>query len=335
MNNSLNTTEGRTKPMGTLYDFVPEPFAMMVVRYTLFAVLFSVALIGNVLVFAASRKNRHLRSFSYRLITNLAVSDFLSVLAIPFYLITKELGNRWVFGEAFCHLLNPSHVLCGMVTTNVHTAIAFERFCSIVHPFRSKVSGSQGTLVVSLIWLLALLCALPAYAARTLITVGGKQYCMELFPRPYRRVYTSFLFFINYCIPIIIMMFLYSRVMFTLKMTKQRRRESSDAHYTILEKRFIKLACLIMMIFIFCYLPFQVFYVLLEFNLITQWPYAVILGEVVFLITWFPNALNPICYGAIDKHYGKAFSKIFSSLRRICNRKYEPDESSATSETAV
>lgn len=350
--------------------FVYEPFEMTIVRLLLFGVLFLVAVVGNIIVFSAPFRYPHLRCFSYYLITALAISDFISVLGMPLIVASGELGS-WIFGEALCRGLNPTQIICSMVTSNVHTVISIDRHIAVTNPFRIKPTERQTVLVMAIILMFSLICALPAFGARKLISynaVDGKvlHACIEHFPvRPkfYQQLYTVFLFVVNYFLPFTIMFCLYTRVVIKLKNSEMRRRRTtsrkSSSHtnpstgkrlvaskhkdvkrqrsgnssicssnsgslekkpkrYTTLEKNFIKMIFLVLAIFFMCYLPYQIFFLLLDFatEMIENWKYKFIVYKVFFLITWIPNALNPICYNAMDRYYKRAFRGILKFCRQ-------------------
>ena len=368
---------------GKIYEvFVMEPFEMTIVRLSLFGVVFLIAVVGNVIVFTAPWRNPNLRTFSYYLITTLAISDFISVLGMPLIVASGELGF-WIFGEVLCRGLNPTQVICSMVTTNVHTTIAIDRHRAVRNPFRVKPTGGQTALVIALILLFSIICALPAFGARKLISYSasdGKIYyaCFEHFPvKPvfYQRLYTISLFLLNYVFPLIIMFCLYTRVVITLRSSeirKQRvtsrkqssasntntstrkksvgpkqqnsksetisessrnssrkslRRKTSSTRHTDVEKNFIKMIFLVLGIFVICYLPYQIFFLLVDFagEAIENWKYKFIAHHVIFFITWLPNAVNPICYNAMDRYYKKAFRIILNICRRAIYRNRNKD----------
>ncbi|KAJ7387887.1 hypothetical protein OS493_001237 [Desmophyllum pertusum] len=346
MNDSYNSTAaGGTNLPG---KFIPEPFGMTVARLTLFGIVFLAAVIGNFFVFTASFRNRRLRTFSYCLITNLAISDFVSMFWVPFLLVNEQLNAGWIYGTFLCRFINPTQVVCGLVTTNVHVAIAIDRYFSIVRGRLSKSCNHsryrRARVIVPLVWIVAVVCSLPTYIFRELYSLTLKsgekiEFCLESFPLMedskdgYRQMYSVFLFFVNYVIPISVSTALYGKIILHLKKTKLERKKlgrkfsqrnsatSKDAkvcsnNLTELEKRFISMAIIIVMIFFFCYLPYQVVFLLAEFaDYATSWPYLRILMSVVYFLTWLPNALNPICYGAMDQRYAKAFRMICLSFK--------------------
>ena len=383
LNNSLDNNAANIIHQDDL--IVMEPFVVTVMRLSLFGVVFLTAVVGNVIVFTAPWRNPNLRTFSYYLITTLAISDFISVLGMPLIVASGELGS-WIFGEVLCRGLNPTQVICSMVTISVHTTIAIDRYRAVRNPFRVKPTGGQTALVIALILLFSLFCALPAFGARKLISYsvpGGKVYhaCFEHFPvKPvfFRQLYTVFLFLLNYLFPFIIMFCLYTRVVITLRnseIRKQRsllrkqnvssrkvsvtskkqigaassetsfsswtrkksvasRKQSTSSttesqpttsfsrRHTALEKKFIKMIFLVLGIFILCYLPYQIFFLLVDFapELIENWSYKFIAHNVVFFITWLPNAINPICYNAMDRYYKRAFKIMFKLCRKARRR---------------
>ena len=346
MNESFNSTatSGSSRPG----RFIPEPFGMTVVRLTLFGVVFLAAVIGNFFVFTASLRNRRLQTFSYCLITNLAVSDFVSMFWVPFLLVNEQLESGWIYGAFLCKFINPTQVVCGLVTTNVHVAIAVDRYFSIVHSLTNSCNHSKyrrAFIVVPLVWFVAVICSLPAYIFReihSLTLKSGKkiEFCFEKFPPMensedgFRQMYSVFLFFVNYLIPISISTTLYGKIVLYLKKRKLERKEMGRKfsqssrntasqggkvycnNLTKVERRFMSMAIIIVVIFFFCYLPYQVVFLLTEFaDYATSWPYLRILMSVVYFLTWLPNALNPICYGAMDQRYAKAFKMICLSFQ--------------------
>ncbi|EDO39926.1 predicted protein, partial [Nematostella vectensis] len=217
-----------------------------------------------------------LRTFSYSLITCLAIGDFVSALGLPFILITEHLSSNWIFGQFLCQCLNPTQVVCGMVTTNVHTAISVDRYISVAYPFKGKPKRSRKWLIFLAIWLTAILCALPAFIARKLFEIQlphrTVNICIEIYSSPNaQHIYSVFLFSVNYLIPILVMAVLYSRIMLLIRSVKHRRRKSTPSYlsdespcYTGYERKFIRMNIVVMLLFVLCYLPYQVFFLLME-----------------------------------------------------------------------
>ncbi|EDO39889.1 predicted protein, partial [Nematostella vectensis] len=313
LNSSLSHSAG--------FTMILEPYPLTVIRLTLFGILFVTAIVGNACVFLAPWRNARLRTFSYSLITCLAVGDFISALSLPFTLVTEHLHSRWIFGKALCHFLNPTQVVCGMVTTNVHTAISVDRCVSVISPFKGKPKGTKKRLIIALIWLTAVLCALPSFGAhrmKLLYLPNGQtlNVCIEAFPaHKYAYMYSLFLMVVNYTLPILIMSIMYTSLVLKLHSAGKFRDEHSTSLHggakTDIEKKFIRMAFLIMVLFALCYLPYQVLYLLMNFDVMATLSYGFLLFKYAHLLTWVPNALNPIVYGKMDLLYLKAYKRIF------------------------
>ena len=335
------------RTIGSEPQFFVEPEALKVFRFFIYAVIVVFALVGNVAVCIISRRNRRLQTSTYCLIMNLAVSDIGSVLCLPFLLPELYVGN-WLMGEAMCKLLKPSVVMFNFVTTNTLVAIACDRFRAVVFPFVTRPSTSETRLIVALLWLIAFLFSLPSYGAMTVISFPDTPYiyyCLDIFSIDeekdilYRRVYTITMYSVQALLPVLVISALYLKITATLKNIRLiplslRPIRSSSLNTTpnasphsslvnlnklnmnsagflkrqIMEKKFLRMLMIVLLVFVLCYLPFQTLYLVYEFNPeLFHIPFMQPLSEYLYLIVWLPNALNPVCYGCMNEHYKRAF----------------------------
>ena len=81
-----------------------------------------------------------------------------------------------------------------------------------------------------------------------------------------------------------------------------------------LENDILKMVYALVLTFIVCYIPYQVQFLLREFNVeaFMSWPYREIVTRVSFTLTCLPSALHPVFYGMMSKFYRKSFIRIFS-----------------------
>ena len=350
-----NTSTFRT--IGNEQQFFVEPKALKIFRFFVYAVIIFFALVGNVAVCIITRRNRRLQTSTYCFVMNLAVSDIGSVLCLPFLLPELYVGN-WMMGEVMCKLLKPSVVMFNFVTTNTLVAIACDRFRAVVFPLVARPSTSETRLIIALLWLIAFLFSLPSYGAMTVISYPEYPdiyFCLDIFSNDtdkdtlYRRTYTITMYNLQVLVPVIVISALNLKITATLKHIRLiplalRPTKSSSLNSTpsaspyssvvnlnklnmnsagflkrqTMEKKFLKMLMIVLLVFVLCYLPFQTLYLVYEFNpQLFYVPYMQPLSEYLYLIVWLPNALNPICYGCLNEQYKRSFKALIFRPRKF------------------
>lgn len=358
-----NTSQIPDAASNGAHSFVEEPHFSKIIRYVIYAILFAFAIGGNVTVCIIPFRHKRMRTCTYFLITNLAVSDIGTMLCLPYILVMEVKQGEWVLGTAMCKLVNPSLTMFYLVTTNTLVAVAVHRFIVVVFPFHSKITRSKIALVISLTWLIAFFCVLPLFAARQLSPLvksnGEVGYvCAEVFPGRteeekyyYLNIYTIFQYIINIFLPIVIIVVLYIAIAYKLHQMalalgrnsiKSERRDSgatvslqstvtksrslfsrkssidetSARKRNELERKFLRMLAVVVAIFVICYVPYTTFFLVVpHYPAALQWKYLMILYRYIYLLMWFPNALNPLCYGSLDEHYAK-------TIKTLCHLKH-------------
>jgi uncharacterized membrane protein YdbT with pleckstrin-like domain len=76
----------------------------------------------------------------------------------------------------------------------------------------------------------------------------------------------------------------------------------------------LRMVFVIVLIFVVCYIPFQVQFLLHEFKVeaFLYWPHRFTFTRFVFTLTCLPSALHPVFYGMMSKFYRKAFIRMIS-----------------------
>jgi len=337
-------------------SFYVEPMYVKIFRFVIYAIIILLALLGNIAVCVVSTRTRRLQTSTYCLLMNLAVSDIGSVMCLPFLLPELYIGN-WLMGEAMCKLLKPSVVMFNFVTTNTLVAIACDRFRAVVFPFVSRPSKSETRLIIALLWLIAFLFSLPSYGAMTVISYPESPYtfyCLDIFSDDtgkdvlYRRIYTITMYTVQALVPVLVISALYVKITATLKhirlvplalrpsrasslnstpsasprssmvnLTKLNMNPAGALRRQMIERKFLKMLMAVLIVFVFCYVPFQTLYLIYEFNPeLGYFTFMQPLSEFLYLIVWLPNALNPVCYGCLNQHYKRAFKALIFRPRK-------------------
>lgn len=129
-----------------------------------YLLIFVVGVGGNLLTCTVIAKHRKMRTPTNLYLFSLAISDLL-VLILGMPLETYELWQNYpfVFGEGGCLFkVYLFETVCFASVLNV-TALSVERYVAVVHPLRTRyaVTTRHAQRVITAVWLVALLCALP------------------------------------------------------------------------------------------------------------------------------------------------------------------------------
>lgn len=85
-----------------------------------------------------------------------------------------------------------------------------------------------------------------------------------------------------------------------------------------MENDLLRMIYIIVIIYMVCYIPYQAVF-LMEYFWHEPWmkdKHYIIIRKYVYLITCFPSALHPICYGTMSRFYAQAFSTLM-----LCKKK--------------
>ncbi|KAM9741611.1 adrenoceptor beta 2, surface a [Menidia menidia] len=264
-----------------------EPYSekIKILMGMVMSVLVLCIVFGNILVITAIARFQRLQNVTNCFITSLACADLvMGLIVIPFgacHIILKT----WPFGSFWCDFWTATDVLC--VTASIETlcVIAIDRYLAITSPFRyqSMLTKCKARLVVVLVWVIAALISyLPIHMRWWTADTDEAQDCISTstcceFDTNMAYGITSSI--ISFYIPLIIMIFVYSRVFQEAKRQLKKIDQSvgrfhncdnSDfkslepnngrcqkkVKFCLREHKALKTLGIIMGIFTLCWLPF-------------------------------------------------------------------------------
>ncbi|XP_077294145.1 RYamide receptor-like [Arctopsyche grandis] len=313
-------------------DLYQPTTGLIIFLSSLYALISLLAVIGNGMIIWIICSTKNMRTLTNNYIANLAIADIIiGLFSIPFQ-FQAALLQRWQLPEIMCPLCPFFQTVSVNVSIFTLTAIAIDRHKAILYPMSVRPSKRVVRIIITAIWFLGVLLAIPMlYALRVTKVfdyvdeetnqVQLKPFCdlVNLTPKS-MTVYRTVLFLVQYAVPV----FLISQKYYSLATTLWGSRvpgnaqESRDANVIQNKKKVIKMLVIVVAIFIICWLPLQ-FYNILQMFLpqINNFKY---INLIFFACDWLAmsnSCYNPFIYGLYNENFKSQFKKRFS----ICGRK--------------
>ena len=159
------------------------------------------ALLGNSLILLGSRVNN--LSLYRVLLRNLALADLVYAITQVFRIHARFNKNEWIFGDILCRFAVLSNISISNSMFMV-TFIALERYRSLIHPLKPKLSHGLASQVTILLWICAFLVDLPILIFSTVTSELGYQECYTNFPPEHLTKYSISAFIIIFGLPFLI-----------------------------------------------------------------------------------------------------------------------------------
>ncbi|MGH0139130.1 UNVERIFIED_CONTAM: hypothetical protein FKN15_068851 [Acipenser sinensis] len=286
----------------------------LIAAYSLIILL---GLVGNSLVIYMIVKYKNMRTVTNYFIANLALADLMvDSLCLPFTLVYTLL-DEWKFGAVMCHLVPYSQALSVHVSTLTLTVIALERHRCIVFHLGQRVSVRTSFVVIALTWLVAAILAGPLaifreYRYEEIPSINLKiAVCSEKWPHGNNSdgtIYSLSMLLLQYVLPLGIISYAYVRIWIKLK-NHVSPCSRSDSHYR--RRKTTKMLVMVVVVFGVCWLPFHVFQLASDLDLIMKFEEYKLLYTVFHVIAMCSTFANPLLYGWMNKNYRNGFLMFF------------------------
>lgn len=299
-----------------------------------YIVILALGWLGNGLVIYVVLRYAKMKTVTNMYILNLAISDVLFIVSLPF-LTTTTILKHWVFGFAMCKIyfvLFSINLFTGVFTLAVMSA---DRYLAVCHPIRSlKYRTPRIALFLCLcIWSVSFLVMLPIILYSTTVShrsnVTGTFTCAISWPDgqpiPPDKAFIWYSFILGFAIPVSLIAVFYVLVVLRLRQVGPNRKskEKKKSH-----RRVTRLVLTVISVYVSCWLPYWAFQVDITFK--TDIKAELVLWKIVlfngFTVLTFTNSmLNPLLYAFLSDNFRKSFMKAFKCAsprevnKSLCN----------------
>lgn len=304
---------------------------------TLYSLVFILGFIGNGLVVCVVVKHRTYKtSLTDMWLLNLAISDLIFVLTLPFYSHLAKVGH-WPFGDFMCRFLSWSHCSGFFSCIFIMVVMTLYHYQVIMHPHSVTRHSRMGTgiAVTLFVWMLSLCVSLPQLILSKVTNESTGEECIYAQDNEYWQYYELFTTnILGLIIPLLVMVVCYSRMIPLLLKMK-----------TVKRQRIVKLIISIVAVFFFFWAPYNVtrFLRFLQFNDIIADSCTLdynlrVSISVTETFAYTHCCLNPIIYAFIGQNFMKKALRLLKIWRHLFVRDWSEGStrnSSVMSRTSV
>ncbi|XP_057215436.1 neuropeptide FF receptor 1-like [Triplophysa rosa] len=315
----------------TLLPYYQHSLAVATLFILAYVLIFSLCMVGNILVCFIVLKNRQMRTVTNIFILNLAISDVLvGIFCLPITLV-DNLITGWPFDVVICKM--SGLVQGASVSASVFTlvAIAVERFRCIVYPFQQKLTQRQAIITIAFIWALAVAIMCPSAVTLTVsldlqhVTVDRNDIthplytCWEAWPdRSMRKIYTAVLFSHIYLAPVALIVIMYTRVAVKLVRSpdsiRDARAEDESRRVHRRKLKVVNMLLMVALLFTVSWLPLWIVIMLTDYGNLTAAQLDLVAVHIFPFAHWlafFNSSVNPIVYGYFNENFRRGFQAAF------------------------
>ncbi|KAM9310697.1 neuropeptide Y receptor Y7 [Pholidichthys leucotaenia] len=296
---------------------ITKHLGVQITLITAYSLIILLGLVGNALVIYMIIRYRNMRTVTNFFIANLALADLLvNTLCLPFTLAYTLLDD-WKFGALLCHMVPFAQALSVQVSILTLTVIALERYRCIVFHLGRRLTWHSSFLIMVFTWTTSAILAAPLAIFRehryedipdinlSIIV------CSENWPHGTNRdglIYSLLMLLLQYIIPLAIISYAYICIWVKLKnhVSPSSRNDSINRR-----KKTTKMLALVVMVFAVCWLPFHVFQLASDLDLVLKFEEFKLLFTVFHIVAMCSTFINPLLYGWMNKNYRNGFLMVF------------------------
>uniref|UniRef100_A0A3B3ZUQ1 G-protein coupled receptors family 1 profile domain-containing protein n=1 Tax=Periophthalmus magnuspinnatus TaxID=409849 RepID=A0A3B3ZUQ1_9GOBI len=211
-------------------------------------------LLGNILTILVVWLRPHMRTSTYLYLSSMAVSDLLILLLLPLDLYKLWRPRPWPLGDLVCKLTMFLSECCTFCTILHITFLSLERYLAVCWPITAKtlVTRRRTRVLIGCLWLGAALSAAPVLVMVGVEDTHDRCRCTQYAASSGLLSAMMILSNLYFLVPFCILGLVYSLIGRTLWLRPQSNRKDQS------NKNTVKMLGVIVLAFVFCWLPFHV-----------------------------------------------------------------------------
>ncbi|XP_006893027.1 PREDICTED: c-C chemokine receptor type 3 [Elephantulus edwardii] len=279
----------------------------------LYSLVFIVGLLGNLVVVVILTKYKRLGIMTNIYLLNLAISDLLFLVTLPFWIHYVE-WNKWAFGQCMCKFFTGLYYLGLYSEIFFIVLLTIDRYLAIVHAvFALRTRTVTFGIITSVFtWVLAGLAALPEVIFHEFQEDEEQSVCSPHYPEgeedTWKRFHALRMNVMGLVLPLLIMAICYSGIIKALLKCPSRQKSKA-----------IRLIFVIMVVFFLFWTPYSLalllsaFQVVLPENSCEQSKQLDLAKAVTEVVANTHCCVNPIIYAFVGERFRKYLHHFFHS----------------------
>lgn len=284
----------------------------------LYSLVFIFGFLGNLLVVLTLINCKKLKSMSDIYLLNLAISDLLFLLTLPFW--AHYAADEWVLGDAMCKLFTGLYHIGYFGGIFFIILLTIDRYLAIVHAvFALKARTVTFGVVTSIVtWVVVILASLPGIIFTKSYEEDFRFFCGPHFPVGWKNFHTVMRSILGLVLPLLVMTICYSGILKTLLRSRNEKKRSKA----------VRLIFIIMIMYFVFWTPynlvlllntFQEFFDLSNCSSTKQLDQAMQVTETLGMTHC---CINPIIYAFVGEKFRRYLSGFFRKhiAKNLCKQ---------------
>ncbi|XP_029430369.1 gonadotropin-releasing hormone II receptor-like [Rhinatrema bivittatum] len=299
--------------------------ARVIITFSIFAVS---AFCNLAVLWAAARTSRRKRSHVRILILNLTAADLLVTFVVMPLDAIWNITVQWQGGDLACRILMFLKLLAMYSCAFVTVVISIDRQSAILNPLAISEAKKKNKIMLIVAWTASAILSVPQLFLFHTVTITAPENFTQCTTRGNFRErwqetgYNMVSFVCLFLLPLLIMIFCYSRILVEISRRMARGTISSKEVYLRRSKnnipkarmRTLKMSLVIVSSFIICWTPYYLLGLWYWFYPETmEEKVSQSLTHILFIFGLVNACLDPITYGLFTIHFRKG-------LQRYCGR---------------